>query len=162
MNCVICGTGNMQAIIDWFGWVQRNIVANGIYQLNYLLKKAMYNFMKDANGDNFCIIYQFGLHEIDDKFRGYAYRATNNFESEEIKQGIGVKPTDVFETKNGEIDLSSYMPEGASIEEILINIIERQKEYNSSLDIVERLGIAQIVYLKKRIESEQINEILRG
>jgi len=66
----------------------------------------------------------------------------NNFESEEIKQGIGVKPTDAFETKNGEIDLSSYMPEGASIEEILINIIERQKEYNSSLDIVERLGIA--------------------
>lgn len=150
MNCIICGTGNMQAIIDWFGWVQKNIVANGIYQLNELSKKAMYDFMKDINGDNFCTIYQFGLHEIDNKFHGYAYRSKNNFQSEELEQGIGVKPTDAFKTVNGGVDLSPYMPEGASVEEILINIMERQKEYDSCLGIDERLGIGgivQIVYL---------------
>ena len=152
MNCIICGTGNMQAIIDWFGWVQKNIVANGIYQLNELSKKSMYDFMKDINGDNFCTIYQFGLHEVDNKFHGYAYRSKSKFQSEEIKQGIGVKPPDAFMTMDGSMDLAPYMPDGASVEDILINIMEQQKEYDSFLPIAERLGIGgiiQIVYISK-------------
>jgi len=152
MNCIICGTGNMQAIIDWFGWVQKNIVANGIYQLDELSKKALRDFMKNANSDNFCTIYQFGLHEIDNKFHGFAYRSTNNYESEEIKQGIGVKPADAFKTVDSGTDLSPYMPAGASVEEFLTRIMKQQKEYDSLLGVEERLGIGgiiQIVYLNR-------------
>ena len=106
MNCVICGTGNMGAILDWFCFVEKNIVANGIYQLDLLTSQTIIPFMDDHNGENSCTIYQFGLHETDNKFHGYAYRSTNKFSSEEIICGIGIKPPDAFKTAEGELDLS--------------------------------------------------------
>lgn len=147
MNCLICGTGNMGAIIDWFAWVEKNIVANGIYQLNKLTQQVIGNFMNEHNGDNLCTIYQFGLHEIDGKFHGYAYRSTNDFQSEEIKHGVGVKPPDAFITADGTLSLDKYAPEGISIEEILSNIMHRQKEYDETLDVSERLGIGGIIQI---------------
>lgn len=145
MNCLICGTGNMGAIIDWFAWVEKNIVANGIYQLNVLTQQVIKGFMDEHNGENSCTIYQFGLHELDKKFHGYAYRSVNDFKSEEIAQGIGVKPPDAFLTHEGHIDLTPYAPEGSSIEEIFSNIMQRQKEYDDALDTSERLGIGGMV-----------------
>ncbi len=147
MNCIICGTGNMNAIIDWFAWVEKNIVANGIYQLNELTQQCIKTFMDEHNGDNPCTIYQFGLHELDGKFHGYAYRSSNNFESEEIRQGIGVKPSLAFLTSEGNIDLAPYAPEGTSMEKIFSNIMHRQKEYDDNLDVSERLGIGGIVQI---------------
>lgn len=147
MNCLICGTGNMGAIIDWFAWVENNIVANGIYQLNELTQQTIKVFMDEHNGINLCTIYQFGLHELDRKFHGYAYRSTNDFKSEEIEQGIGVKPPDAFLTQEGHLDLTSFTSETSSFEEILCNIMLQQKEYDDSLDKSKRLGIGGIVQI---------------
>ncbi len=152
MNTLICGTGNMSAIIDWFSWVEKNVIANGIYQLDKITQQVIKEFMDTHNGDNSCTIYQFGLHELDGKYHGYAYRSANDFRSEEIQQGIGVKPPDAFLTADRTVDLSPYAPEGATIQEILSNIMHRQKEYDDSLDVDDRLGIGgiiQIVFLSK-------------
>ena len=152
MNSLICGTGNMGAIIDWFSWVEKNVIANGIYQLDKITRQVIKEFMQKHNGDNSCTIYQFGLHEIDGKFHGYAYRSANDFESEEIQQGMAVKPPDAFLTSDGTMDLSSYMSEGSTMQEILSNIMHRQKEYDDNLNIDDRLGIGgiiQIVILSK-------------
>lgn len=56
MNCLICGTGNMNAILDWFIFIEKNIIANGIYQLNKLTTECIGEFMKEHNGDNSCSI----------------------------------------------------------------------------------------------------------
>ena len=143
----------MGAIIDWFAWVEKNIVANGIYQLNELTQQVIKGFMDEHNGDNSCTIYQFGLHEVDKNFYGYAYRATNDFKSEEIKKGaICVKPGDAFVTQEGYVDITPYCPEGSSIEEKLFNIMHRQKEHDDALDTSEQLGIGgivQVIYLSQ-------------
>lgn len=152
MNTLICGTGNMGAIIDWFSWVEKNVIANGIYQLDKITQQVIKKFMDEHNGDNSCTIYQFGLHELDGKYHGYAYRSANGFRSEEIQKGIGVKPPDAFLTADGTMDLSPYAPEGATIQKMLSNIMHRQKEYDDSLDVDDRLGIGgiiQIVILSK-------------
>lgn len=151
MNSLICGTGNMGAVIDWFSWVEKNVIANGIYQLDRITRQVIKEFMQEHNGDNLCTIYQFGLHELDGKFHGYAYRSTDDFEGEEI-HGLRVKPPDAFLSPDGTVDLSPYAPEGATIQEILKNIMHRQKEYDDSLNVEDRLGIGgiiQIVILSK-------------
>lgn len=154
MNSLICGTGNMGAIIDWFSWVEKNVIANGIYQLDRITQQVIKEFMRKHNGDNSCTIYQFGLHELDGKFHGYAYRSANEFKSEELLQGIAVKPSEAFLTSDGTIDLSPYISEELPIQEVFSNIMQRQKEYDDKLKIGDRLGIGgiiQIVILSKDI-----------
>lgn len=102
--------------------------------------------MDAHNGDNPCTIYQFGLHELNKKFHGYAYRSTNDFKSEELAQGsICVKPPDAFLTQGGNMNLTPYGSEGSSIEEILFNITRQQKQYDDALAISKRLGIGGII-----------------
>lgn len=152
MNCVICGTGNMGAIIDWFSFVEKNIVANGIYQLNLLTQQVICDFMNEHNGENSCTIYQFGLHEIDNKFYGYAYRSTNEFNSEEINKGIGVKPPDAFINKSGELDFNDINTNNSSIDDLLYEIMLKQKIYDDTRNENDRLGIGgivQVLYLTK-------------
>jgi hypothetical protein len=152
MQCVICGTGNMGAIIDWYSFVQKNILSNGIYQLNELSKKAIPQFMKEHNEDNSCTIYQFGLHELDDKFHGFAYRSTNNFQSEEIQYGFGIKPPDAFKDENGMIDFDTISSLSTKPEEVLAAVMRIQKDYDDKLDIDKRLGIGgkiEILYLSR-------------
>lgn len=152
MQCVICGTGNMVAIIDWFAFVQKNILSNGIYQLNELSKEVMPQFMKEHNEDNSCTIYQFGLHELDNKFHGFAYRSTNNFQSEEIQHGFGIKPPDAFKDENDVIDFDTISSLSTRPEEVLAAVMRIQKDYDDKLDIDRRLGIGgkiEILYLSR-------------
>ncbi|SCP99552.1 hypothetical protein [Anaerobium acetethylicum] len=146
MNCVICGTGNMLAIIHWIAYVQERMAANGIYQLNLLTSQRLKEFMKRevVNAELSTTIYQFGLSELDNNFHGYAYRSTNNFESEEIAYGIGVKPPEVF-IENGTLNMELIGFDGNHIEESFIRIMEKQKERDDMLP--EKVGIGGCVQL---------------
>lgn len=151
MNCILCGTGNFEAIVDWFSFIQKNIVGNGIYQLNKLTQQALPKFMEEHNDNFSTTIYQFGLDEVEDIFKGYAYRSTSNFQSEELKKAIGIKPSDGF-MDSGNINLSSYISENDTVDEILTKIMYKQKEYDENLKVEERVGIGgiiQIVNLRK-------------
>ncbi|MDU1413476.1 MAG: hypothetical protein E6929_11750 [Clostridium sp.] len=158
MNCIICGTGNFDAIIDWFSFVQKSIIANGIYQLNKLSEQALPNFMKNYTKDSGCTIYQFGLNEIDKDFYGYVYRSTNNFKSEQLSYGLGIKPTDAFIESNGELNLKKYtqqINERFIIKETLYDIMKKQKEYDDNLtDVNERVGIGGMVQIVTMNEDE--------
>lgn len=147
MNCVICGTGNLDAIINWFVFVEKSIMANGIYQLNELSVQEMPNFMKKYNGNNLCTIYQFGLHEIDNKFHGFAYRSTNNFQSEELAYSIGIKPQNAFSQDDFKSILTEIQDQTISLDDVLVKIMHRQKEYDDSLDLKNKIGIGGIVQI---------------
>lgn len=131
MDCVICGTGNLEAIINWFSFVNKNVIANGIHQLDLLTRQSIVSFMAEHNGNNSCTIYQFGLNEIDDKFHGFAYRSSRGFSGEEIDYGLGVKPQDAFRIPDGQFDQSKIS--GESAEEILANIMHQQKASTKSI-----------------------------
>lgn len=140
MNCIICGTGNMPAIIHWIAHVQECMQSNGIYQLNLLTSQVLNEFMRTevVTLALTTTIYQFGLSELDNNFHGYAYRSTNNFESEEIAYGIGIKPPDAFiENKALNMDLVDFNFD--NIENSFVRIMEKQKERDDKL--VDKLGI---------------------
>lgn len=152
INCIICGTGNFNAIVDWFAWVQKNIICVGIYQLNKLTAQVLPDFMKKYNGNNVCTIYQFGLDEIDKKFHGYVYRSTDKFISEEIQYGLSVKPYDAFSVTDGMLNIEEHISYDDGIEEIFYKLMQIQKEYDYSLEVNERVGIGgmvEVVILKK-------------
>jgi len=156
MNCLICGTGNYQPVIDWFVYIQSNFIGNGILQLNLCAERNLKDFMQEHNGENLCTIYQFGFHETDRRLYGYAYRSINGFVSELIPYGTGLKPPDVFFNIHGELDLEEIFisaKEKHSIdtdryyEEIFRTIMHKQKEFDERLPSNNRLGIGGIVQL---------------
>ncbi|MPN28603.1 hypothetical protein SDC9_176045 [bioreactor metagenome] len=121
----------MTAILKWFEFIQTNIVANGIYQLDRLTKKNIMSFMSKENPTNeSTTLYQFGIHEIDNKIYGYAYRSTNDYSSEQLPYSIGVKPTGPFETDDNLFDFLS----GLLGEEALQKVMLKLKEYDDQLE----------------------------
>ena len=152
MNCVICGTGNMGVIIDWIAFVQKSIAANGIYQLDILTSRSLPGFMKEHNGDNLCTIYQFGLHEIDKFFHGFVYRSTDDFKSNELQQGLGVKPPDAFLDEHGALDLSDIPSDENNIDGIFIYVMDKQKKFDEKRPLKDRVrigGLNQIIMLTR-------------
>lgn len=153
MNCVICGTGDMSAIVRWIAYVQENIVANGIYQLDLLTQSIFPTFMRNeiAHEDASTTLYQFGLSELDNAFYGYAYRTIDNYKSEQLEYGLGLKPQDAFH-KDGALDPKEAHFDLHDCENSLINIMERQKQYDDDLPTSEKVGIGgyiQMIFLTK-------------
>lgn len=146
INCIICGTGNFEAIVDWGAFVLKKVIAYGICKLNELTEEALPAFMQDYNCEMGCTIYQLGLNEKDNKFYGYVYRSYNNFKSEEIPKGIVIKPQQAFvTTEDKEIDLSNYIEGSIEAGGFFSKIMQAQKDYDDNLDRKERIGIGGIV-----------------
>ena len=79
-------------------------------------------------------IYHFGYDDQLFTFRGYAYRSVNDFESEELPIGIGIKPPIKYSlTEN--------------IQDDLINIIRIQRDQDLSSPILERIGIGGDIHI---------------
>lgn len=162
MNCVICGTGNMGAIIRWIAFVQERIAANGIYQLDLLTQSTYPEFMKNetVSDDLTTTLYQFGLSELDGLFHGYAYRSTSKFKSEEIVYGIGVKPPDVFISDTA-LDMGKVNFSLEDIEKSFISIMEKQKKHDDELPIENRMGIGGHIQMIMLTESGTITKSLK-
>lgn len=152
MNCIISGTGNFKAILYWVNFIREYTYANGIYQLDLIAQQALQEQMQGQKLDDTitATIYQFGLSEIDNNFHSYAYRSTNNFISEPLEYGLGLKPQDAFDTKEKINDVFSNFDSSSieATEQSLINIMLQQKAYDDELPSDERLGIGgRIQYL---------------
>ena len=130
LDGLICGTGAMNFVVNWVAMVQTNIVAKDIEHLSMhtpdslrtLWQKFQYPEQQTVT------IYYFGYSKIDCRCKGYAFRSTNNFELEELKYSIGIKPP--------VLDI-----EVKEIPEDIIRIIGRQKEQDEQLPLGQRLGI---------------------
>lgn len=151
LNGIICGTGNYKTIIEWNRFVQEQVIADNINHLNDLTPKYLSDLHHDIVGSSevSTTIYQFGFIENDSVYCGYAYRSKNNFKSEKLPEGIGLKPGE-------EINIESIFEknDGNALKS-LIEICKMQQYLDKQKPKNKRVGIGGSVYLYK-IEEKNI------
>lgn len=96
LNGLICGTGYQNFFHRWSLRVLGGIVAFDIPHLDLFatenLREVWAELSEEERQAGTSTIYHFGYDRGDDEFVGYAYRSTNDFEGEQLLQGIATKP----------------------------------------------------------------------
>ena len=128
LNGVICGTGFVNFIFNWYLFVQSSIIAEDIEHLDLYASEALNRLAQDFSFDFSVTIYHFGWSAEKKKFIGLAYRSKNNFVSEALQYGLGIKPKVSFDSFN-------------ELPRDFIEIIKNQKKQDEALPSEERIGI---------------------
>lgn len=151
-NCLICGTGSLEAIQSWLNWVENHNITN-IIDLNILAKKDINRLLFRYNKYGTTTVYQFGYDEKHSEFIGYAYRSTNNYQFEKLQYGIGVKPDAGIKGDKKELSIEMLNKfKSDSMEEFFYKIMKEQKLYDDKLPVNEKVGIGgrcQVIILSK-------------
>lgn len=98
LRMIVAGTGVTGLISNWFVQVAHGMVVRGIEHLDYHTPDNLNRIWKNMKEefpipDNLTTtIYHFGFSEEDELIKSYAYRSINNFDSDPIIYGLGVKP----------------------------------------------------------------------
>jgi hypothetical protein len=123
LNGIICATGSIGLIIDWFSIIQKNVIAKNISYLNTIASEQLRKIYEQYNEVGDSTIYHFGYNEVKEIFQGFAFRSKNNFEIEKLVYSIGIKPSDG--------DIISYASNKIEINGMfngIIDTIRKQKE----------------------------------
>ena len=145
---VLCGTGSLNTIMDWFVYIQGHVIGNTMDIPNKIAPSQLTEIHSkyDLNGTNETTIYHFGFNprEEDGRINGFAFRSTNNFSLEELKDGIGIKPHDDEIIKYLKDALDTY---NGSVEDLFINIMKLQKKKDDEESPKKRIGIGGSIHL---------------
>ncbi|MDY0281358.1 MAG: hypothetical protein RBR35_12450 [Salinivirgaceae bacterium] len=140
LKMIICGTG-VDLAAHWFIQVNNGSVVRGIDHLNCHTPDALKKIWLDADLINdlngvmkTSTIYHFGLSENSGCIRSYAYRSTNQFKSETLEYGLGVKPP-------VSVQKDIVFPEG------IVELMNRQREIESTKPIMEQVRIGGEIVL---------------
>lgn len=97
LGMAMCGTGIQGFVADWFSQLVKGFVARDVSHLDQFIPISLRKMITQHNIDqeNTVTAYHFGFSENDFCFKGYAYRSINNFDSEQLQYGIGVKPAPI-------------------------------------------------------------------
>jgi hypothetical protein len=98
LRVIVAGTGIGGFSVEWALQVNSRMVLRGIENLDFHTPGGLRTLWSDyrheynlANGMT-ATVYQFGISEETGQMAAFAYRSANNFESERLGFGIGVKP----------------------------------------------------------------------
>ena len=103
LSTVVTGTGHGTFINEWMNFVRGKIIAKDIDHLNEYVPQALNEIAEQFPelGDITATVYHFGFSIRRNIYTGYAYRSVNEWRSEELKPGTGLKPPiDVDLNKN--------------------------------------------------------------
>lgn len=127
---LLCGTGTMQIILDWFVAIQDSAFVGDMVHLGQFTpdarRRIASRYATEATGST--TIYHFGYDTFARHFRGFAFRSERNYEAEELTYGIGTKPP---------IDIGAFdsLPAG------FIDIMMRQRVSDRAAPLEEQVGI---------------------
>lgn len=134
LRIIVAGTGLGMFSGDWAMEVNNRMVLSGIQNLNYhspeALRKRWENYESEYSLPEgmTTTVYHFGLSEEDQSVLGYAYRSINNFDSERLSYGFGLKP-------------ECKLPEQGSLIEHLPSMMKEQRLHQQERPLTERLYI---------------------
>jgi hypothetical protein len=133
---VMCGTGVMQLVIDWFVCIQTAVIVRDIPHLDQYAPNQLRAIAGkyDLNSKLTSTIYHFGYSEIDQRYRGFAYRSEKNFISEELEYGFGIKPPVEFEPIQS-------LPKG------FVEMMEQQRIEDRKKPTEDQVGIGGDIHL---------------
>jgi hypothetical protein len=139
LRLLICGTGDLAFINQWIFTVNIGAIVRDIEHLNTFatqsLQESLIDMSKKYNTSiGSTTIYHFGFPANNNTLYAYAYRSTNNFKSEKLIYGIGVKPP-------VPIDKDLTLPDD------LRSIMEAQRKQESEKQVQERLLIGGEIIL---------------
>ncbi|MDD5702128.1 MAG: hypothetical protein PHU23_08780 [Dehalococcoidales bacterium] len=145
LNGLICGTGVLNFVSNWVENVRTKFVVKDMEHLSMFTVEPIRKLWQDFhfNGQQTSTIYYFGYSKSSLRFKGYAFRSTNNFNKEELQYSIGIKPQVI----NMELN---------NIPDDIIRIMRDQKEQDDQLPLGQRLGIGGEIHLAV-ITQNQIN-----
>jgi hypothetical protein len=98
LQALICGRGHAQAIAEWVATVNLALVVRDVVHLDQLasaeLRKLFARHPKEGADEReiTTTLYHFGFDERAGRFVGFAYRSADDFRSEPLPQGFGLKP----------------------------------------------------------------------
>jgi hypothetical protein len=142
LKTIIAGTGAGGLSNEWALTVSTRMIVRGIMNLDFHTPEGLRELWKKYKTEYpvpdrlTTTVYQFGLSEEDGRVVSFAYRSANNFVSEQLQYGFGVKP-------------ECIIPEGDFIE-ALPNMMAEQRKNQESLPKDERVyigGEIQVLYL---------------
>jgi len=156
LNLVMCGTGDMNIILDWFvalnayyyGQSGRHL---GLPHVNDGAPAVLsgialkYEHLKAGS----TTIYHFGFDETEKRFRGFAFRSTNEFAMDEIPYGLGAKPF------GEELAPLLYGSGGPPTVNSIIRVMEEQKRRDEALPAEDRVGVGGEIHLLTMSENRQ-------
>jgi hypothetical protein len=98
LRTIVAGTGLAGFSVEWAMSVNNRMALSGVENLNHHAPRglrdlwARYNRDLRLLADMTTTVYHFGISEGGGGVVAYAYRSTNDFTSEKLSFGIGVKP----------------------------------------------------------------------
>lgn len=94
IRTIIAGTGFGGFANEWALVVSTRMIVKGIMNLDFHTPAGLREIWSRASVPDgiTTTVYQFGISEEDDSVVSFAYRSINDFESEQLQHGIGVKP----------------------------------------------------------------------
>jgi hypothetical protein len=131
LQLIVAGTGHGDILSEWFALVRSSVVATDIEHLNQYATDAISKIASNQEQNEIsATVYHFGYSKNKKRFIGYAYRSTNNWVPEELKEGIGIKPAIKYNFEDDFQLPSSF-----------VKLIIRQRELDLELPLEERIGI---------------------
>ena len=134
LSMIMCGTGMSGFLGKWWIQVNDRMVVSCIDNLDYhapIRLRSLWREFKEENSipDNLSTtIYHFGFSIEDGTIHSYAYRSTNDFVSESLQYGIGIKP-------------ECPLPEGLEFPRDVKGLMVQQRNIQQTLPQNERLYI---------------------
>ncbi len=138
LRVIVAGTGAAGFANEWSLHASTWMVIKGIHNLDYhtpngLIKLwAEYRAKNSVPEDFTTTVYQFGISEETGKVVSFAYRSTNNFVSEELGYGTGVKP---------ECDVQE-----GNLFELIPGMMKQQRDIQSTAPKSERIYIGGEIF----------------
>ena len=152
---LICGTGVMSFLTAWYNYVNTTVLATDLRHLNEHVPEALRTLYANSpdilHQDYTSTVYHFGFDPYSNNFCGFAYRSTNNFESEVLPFGIGLKPA----PKGEPIEINQFPAD-------LIHQAIVQKHEDENDDCNQRVGIGGelISYSLQKVNTDSGYQIM--
>lgn len=133
LRTVIAGTGIGRFSDDWHARINSGLLVRGIENLDHHTPRALQSLWAAFQQEHSELqgrtttIYHFGISEETEEVVSFAYRSTNDFRSERLEYGTGVKP-------------HCSVPEG-NLYELIPGMLEEQRSIQQQEPFSERIHI---------------------
>lgn len=157
---LITGTGSSPFILDWFTTAVGSLLARDLVHVDQYAPSLLRSLFpkhtyEPENGREITsTIYHFGYSPEEKRFVGFAYRSTDNFESERLPYAFGIKPD-----PKQPLDLAAVTALPADF----IPIAELQKDIEKNRPLTSRVGVGGqlIAYALEVIRDESGTPTIR-
>jgi hypothetical protein len=146
LHGVVCGTGSLNLVLDWFTFIQTRVSASDMRDLDDVAPHHLPILAEKAECSNIeSTIYPFGLDRSAEKLRGWVYRSTKSFQSETLPDSaLGLKPPRPLESLQR---LWSEIVNQGGPAHAFVEVMKLQKDYDRARAPSEAVGIGGEIHL---------------